>query len=130
MKPSAPPLLSQRQSGVLLHITSLPGPHGVGDFGPDAYAFVDWLVGAGQKLWQILPLGGIGPGNSPYMSTSAFAGNVLLIDLTELLAKSLVLRLHARLIQRGGLANRLVLELSRAQVLVEVLLLRCVVPAR
>jgi 4-alpha-glucanotransferase len=73
-----------RASGVLLHPTSLPGPHGSGDFGPAAYHFVDWLVGAGQKLWQILPLGGIGPGNSPYMSSSAFAGNVLLIDLEEL----------------------------------------------
>ncbi|HJW10625.1 MAG TPA: 4-alpha-glucanotransferase, partial [Albitalea sp.] len=73
-----------RASGVLLHPTSLPGPHGSGDFGPAAYHFVDWLIGAGQKLWQILPLGGIGPGNSPYMSSSAFAGNVLLIDLAEL----------------------------------------------
>ncbi len=73
-----------RCSGVLLHPTSLPGPHGSGDFGPDAYHFVDWLVSAGQRLWQILPLGGIGPGNSPYMSTSAFAGNLLLIDLQEL----------------------------------------------
>ena len=73
-----------RASGVLLHPTSLPGPHGSGDFGAAAYHFVDWLVAAGQTLWQILPLGGIGPGNSPYMSSSAFAGNVLLIDLTEL----------------------------------------------
>jgi len=73
-----------RASGVLLHPTSLPGPHGSGDFGPSAYHFVDWLVSAGQKLWQILPLGGIGPGNSPYMSSSAFAGNVLMIDLAEL----------------------------------------------
>lgn len=74
----------ERASGVLLHPTSLPGPHGSGDFGPAAYHFVDWLVAAGQMLWQILPLGGIGPGNSPYMSTSAFAGNLLLIDLAEL----------------------------------------------
>jgi len=73
-----------RASGVLLHPTSLPGPHGSGDFGTDARHFVDWLVAGGQRLWQILPLGGIGPGNSPYMSTSAFAGNVLLIDLAEL----------------------------------------------
>ena len=72
-----------RSSGVLLHPTSLPGPYGSGDFGPAAYHFVDWLAGAGQTLWQILPLGGIGPGNSPYMSSSAFAGNVLLIDLAE-----------------------------------------------
>ncbi|MBK1715680.1 4-alpha-glucanotransferase [Rubrivivax gelatinosus] len=73
-----------RRSGVLLHPTSLPGPHGSGDFGPSAYHFVDWLAVGGQKLWQILPLGGIGPGNSPYMSSSAFAGNVLLVDLDDL----------------------------------------------
>jgi 4-alpha-glucanotransferase len=73
-----------RASGVLLHPTSLPGPHGSGDLGPGAYHFVDWLVTGAQTLWQILPLGGIGPGNSPYMSTSAFAGNLLLVDLAEL----------------------------------------------
>lgn len=73
-----------RSSGILLHPTSLPGPYGSGDFGAAAYHFVDWLVAAGQKMWQILPLGGIGPGNSPYMSSSAFAGNLLLIDLDEL----------------------------------------------
>ncbi len=73
-----------RASGILLHPTCLPGPHGSGDFGPAAYHFVDWMQAAGQKLWQILPLTGVGPGNSPYMSPSAFAGNVLLIDLAEL----------------------------------------------
>jgi 4-alpha-glucanotransferase len=73
-----------RSSGILLHPTSLPGTHGSGDFGAAAYHFIDWLAAAGQKLWQILPLGGIGPGNSPYMSSSAFAGNVLLIDLDDL----------------------------------------------
>ncbi|MDD5176858.1 MAG: 4-alpha-glucanotransferase [Sterolibacterium sp.] len=73
-----------RSSGILLHPTSLPGPYGSGDFGPAAYHFADWLTTAGQKMWQILPLGGIGPGNSPYMSNSAFAGNVLLIDLDDL----------------------------------------------
>jgi len=76
-----------RSSGVLLHPTSLPGPHGSGDLGPAAYHFVDWLVAAGQSLWQVLPLGNIGPGNSPYMSSSAFAGNLLLIDLAELHAR-------------------------------------------
>jgi 4-alpha-glucanotransferase len=76
-----------RACGVLLHPSSLPGPHGSGDLGPAAYHFVDWLVGAQQKLWQILPLGGLGAGNSPYMSSSAFAGNVLLIDLEELQAR-------------------------------------------
>ena len=74
----------QRASGILLHPTSLPGPHGSGDLGTAAFQFVDWLVSAGQRWWQILPLGGIGPGNSPYMSSSAFAGNVLLIDLQQL----------------------------------------------
>jgi 4-alpha-glucanotransferase len=76
-----------RSSGILLHPTSLPGSHGSGDFGASAYHFVDWLVKAGQTLWQILPLGGIGPGNSPYMSSSAFAGNLLLIDLNELVER-------------------------------------------
>lgn len=73
-----------RYSGVLLHFTCLPGPHGSGDLGADAYHFVDWLMAAGQTLWQVLPIGGIGLGNSPYMSTSAFAGNPLLIDLADL----------------------------------------------
>ena len=73
-----------RHSGILLHPTSLPGPHGSGDLGPSSYHFVDWLVAGSQTLWQILPLGGIGPGNSPYMSPSAFAGNELLIDLAQL----------------------------------------------
>ena len=73
-----------RHSGILLHPTSLPGAHGSGDLGPSARHFVDWLLAAGQTIWQILPLGGLGPGNSPYMSPSAFAGNELLIDLTQL----------------------------------------------
>jgi 4-alpha-glucanotransferase len=77
----------ERSSGILLHPTSLPGPYGSGDLGASAYHFVDWLAVAGQKLWQMLPLGGIGPGNSPYMSSSAFAGNALLIDLDELRAQ-------------------------------------------
>ena len=77
-------MLTDRASGILLHPTSLPSALGAGDFGPDAYKFVDWLVSAGQTYWQVLPLGEIGPGNSPYMSSSAFAGNILLIDLAEL----------------------------------------------
>lgn len=77
------PLFSQRTSGVLLHITSLPGAHGSGDLGAESYHFVDWLVSAGQRLWQILPLSPVGPGNSPYHSPSTFAGNPLLVDLNE-----------------------------------------------
>ncbi len=77
-------VLSQRSSGVLLHLTSLPGPHGSGDLGAPAYQFVDWLVSAGQSCWQILPLSPVGPGFSPYHSPSTFAGNPLLVDLEEL----------------------------------------------
>ena len=77
-------MINNRTSGILLHPTSLPGPFGAGDLGANAYLFVDWLVDAGQTWWQVLPLGEIGPGNSPYMSPSAFAGNVLMIDLYEL----------------------------------------------
>jgi len=77
-------MATQRQSGILLHPTSLPGLHGSGDLGASAYHFVDWLATGKQTLWQILPLGGIGPGNSPYMSPSAFAGNELFIDLVQL----------------------------------------------
>lgn len=77
-------MLNQRASGILLHPTSLPGPYGSGDFGEHAYRYIDWLKQAGQRYWQMLPLSEIGPGNSPYMSCSAFAGSVLLIDLHEL----------------------------------------------
>ena len=79
--------LDRRRSGILLHPTSLPGPHGSGDFGPSAYHFVDWLVGAGQTVWQMLPLNPIGPGNSPYASVSAFAGSPLLVALEPLVDK-------------------------------------------
>src|SRR3990172_8083452 len=77
-------IFSQRRSGVLLHVTSLPGANGSGDLGANAYHFVDWLVAAGQTLWQVLPLSPVGSGNSPYHSPSTFAGNPLLVDLDEL----------------------------------------------
>ena len=73
-----------RVSGILLHPTSLPSRGGIGDFGPAAYQFVDFLASARQGLWQVLPLGPLGYGNSPYSSTSAFAGNPLLISLDRL----------------------------------------------
>lgn len=73
-----------RRSGILLHPTSLPGPGGIGSLGGEARRFVDFLSQAGQSLWQILPLGPPGCGNSPYSCFSAFAGNPLLIDLNEL----------------------------------------------
>ena len=80
--------MHERKSGILLHITSLPSRFGIGDLGPEAYRFADFLCDAGQKLWQILPLSPIivGKGNSPYHSTSAFAANPLLIS-PELLVK-------------------------------------------
>ena len=79
--------LNQRASGVVLHITSLPGPHGVGDFGPGAYHFVDWLQAAGQRVWQVLPMTPIGPGDSPYQSVSAFAGSPLMVALEPLVER-------------------------------------------
>ena len=77
--------LQQRHAGVLLHVTSLPGPNGIGDFGPDAFRFVDWLKSAGQSLWQWLPTNPIGPGDSPYQSVSAFAGSPLMVALEPLI---------------------------------------------
>jgi len=74
----------ERSGGVLLHPTSLPGRYGIGDLGAEAFRFVGWLAGANQKIWQVLPLGPTGYGDSPYQCFSAFAGNPLLIDLEEL----------------------------------------------
>ncbi len=76
----------KRHSGILLHVTSLPSYGGIGDFGPAAYAFVDFLHAGKQRLWQVLPLSPTGYGSSPYSALSAFAGNPLLISL-ELLVR-------------------------------------------
>ena len=80
-----------RKSGILMHISSLPGPYGVGSLGAAAYAFVDFLVAAGQSYWQILPLNPTGFGDSPYQSFSTFAGNHYLIDLDTLVSQGLLL---------------------------------------
>jgi 4-alpha-glucanotransferase len=77
-------MIQERMSGVLLHVTSLPSYGGVGDFGPAAYGFVDFLAAAKQRLWQVLPLNPAGYGSSPYSALSAFAGNPLLISLERL----------------------------------------------
>ncbi|MDP9039517.1 MAG: 4-alpha-glucanotransferase [Acidobacteriota bacterium] len=77
-------MIQDRVSGVLLHITSLPSYGGVGDFGPAAYGFVDFLAAARQRVWQVLPLNPTGYGSSPYSALSAFAGNPLLISLERL----------------------------------------------
>ena len=80
-----------RSSGVILHPTSLPGPYGIGDLGPQAYRWIDFLAEAGCSLWQILPLGPTGYGDSPYQCFSAFAGNPVLISPELLLAEGLIL---------------------------------------
>jgi 4-alpha-glucanotransferase len=79
-----------RASGILLHPTSLPGPHGVGDLGPEAYRFVDFLHAAGLKLWQVLPLNPTGYGDSPFQCFSASAGNPLLINLDRFVEKGIL----------------------------------------
>ena len=79
-----------RESGILLHITSLPGPYGIGTMGKNAYSFVDFLEAAGQSYWQILPLTPTGYGDSPYQSFSACAGNHYLIDLDTLVEEGLL----------------------------------------
>ena len=82
--------LKQRAGGILLHPTSLPGPYGSGDLGPAAREFVDFLAAAGQRWWQMLPIGPPGPGNGPYSSCSAFAGSPLLISLDTLAEEGLL----------------------------------------
>lgn len=82
--------LRRRSSGVLLHLTSLPGGRGCGDLGPEARRFVDFLGRARQSWWQVLPVGPIGAGNSPYSSTSSFAGNPWLISLEDLVGDGLL----------------------------------------
>ena len=70
-----------RRSGVLMHITSLPSPYGIGTLGKEAMRFVDFLESAGQSCWQILPLSQTGFGDSPYQSISTYSGNPYMIDL-------------------------------------------------
>src|ERR1700758_272919 len=89
--PKLPPFPSSyRASGLLLHITSLPSPYGIGDVGPAAIAWIDQLCDAGQSWWQALPLGPTGYGNSPYQSLSSFAGNGLLISPDLLIEEELL----------------------------------------
>ena len=80
-----------RTCGILLPISSLPSPYGIGCFSKEAYEFVDRLKDAGQTYWQILPLGPTGFGDSPYQSFSAFAGNPYFIDLDTLREEGLLM---------------------------------------
>jgi 4-alpha-glucanotransferase len=89
--PHVPPFPSEyRASGLLLHVTSLPSPYGIGDLGSSAFSWIDRLHDAGQRWWQALPLGPTGYGNSPYQSMSSFAGNALLISPDSLISDGLI----------------------------------------
>lgn len=81
---------TNRGSGILMHLTSVPGKYGTGDFGKEAYQFVDFLKKAGQSYWQILPFNPVGGSFSPYSSSSAFAGNIIFIDPDDLLTQGLI----------------------------------------
>ena len=78
----------ERAAGILLPVFSLPSRYGIGSLGKEAYAFIDFLSQAGQRWWQVLPVGPAGAGNSPYSSVSTFAGDPLLIDLEELVREA------------------------------------------
>ena len=80
----------KRRSGILMHITSLPSKYGIGTLGDEAYKFVDFLVKAKQREWQVLPLGPTSFGDSPYQVFSSFAGNHYLIDLDYLIKEKLL----------------------------------------
>lgn len=84
--------MNTRSCGILMHITSLPSPYGIGTLGREADAFADWLREAGQRFWQVLPIGPTGYGDSPYQPFSSFAGNPLMIDLDELVEQGLLAR--------------------------------------
>ena len=89
---STHPSLDRRRAGVLLHLTSLPGPHGLGDLGRPASRFMQWLAASGWDLWQMLPTGPIGKGDSPYSSGSSFAIEPLLVSLEGLVDEGLLAR--------------------------------------
>lgn len=96
----------KRSSGILLHPTSLPSPYGIGDLGPQAYRFVDWLASTGCKLWQILPLGPTGYGDSPYQCFSAFAGNPYLISPDDLFENGLLTQTDLDIMKENANASR------------------------
>ena len=95
-----------RASGILMHITSLPGPYGIGTMGAEAYKFVDFLKQSGQRYWQILPLSPTGYGDSPYQSCSTYAGNHYLIDLHKLVEEGLLLSEEVESVFWGENAGR------------------------
>ncbi len=101
--PVVPQLFRQRRAGVLMHLTSLPGPHGVGDLGPASDRFAAWCADAGLTLWQMLPIGPVGYGESPYSATSSFAAEPMLVSLERLAEDGLLPR--ARLLAPASLGR-------------------------
>lgn len=91
-----------RKSGILLPVSSIPSGYGIGTFSKEAYEFVDFLKEAGQKLWQILPLGPTGYGDSPYQSFSTFAGNPYYIDLVSLIESGYLTEAECNACDFGG----------------------------
>lgn len=91
-----------RKSGILMHISSLPGPYGIGSMGKRAYEFVDFLKEAGQAYWQILPLSPTGYSNSPYQSFSTYAGSPYLIDLDLLVEEKLLTKAEVESVNWGS----------------------------
>ena len=85
-----------RTSGILMHISSLPSPGGIGSMGQEAYEFADFLQASGMTIWQVLPVGPTGYGESPYQSSSVFAGNPLLISCERLREEGRIIRVEAR----------------------------------
>src|SRR5215475_9022041 len=109
--------MPHRVAGILLHPTSLPRGADIGDLGPGAFAFIDWLASARQRIWQVLPLGPTGYGNSPYQCFSAFAGNPLLVSLEGLVEDGLLTDEEARQpfdVQAGSVDFPAVIEHRRS----------------
>ena len=109
-----------RKSGILMHVSSLPGPYGIGSMGKRAYAFVDFLKKAGQAYWQVLPLSPTGYGNSPYQSFSTYAGSPYLIDLDLLVEEGLLEKAEVEAVNWGEEEKRVdfgILYRERAKLL-------------
>ena len=79
-------IFNQRRAGLLVHLSSVPGTHGIGDLGPGAFQVANWIAASGSTLWQMLPIGPVGRGDSPYSATSSFAIEPLFLSL-EILAR-------------------------------------------
>ena len=111
--------MNQRTSGILLHLTSLSNPYSIGDLGPGAIAFVDFMVESGQRWWQMLPIGPTGQENSPYQSMSAFGGNPLLVSFDRLVEQGFLKRSDIELYVpcNGGQVNFLAAEGFRLRLL-------------